>query len=99
MVHIVWEFRVPAEMRVEFERHYNSSGTWAQFFRCDPAYRGTTLLRDSKDSGRYLTVDVWDSLAAYEAFKQKHHDEYLRLDQSFERLTAEECSIGVFEAA
>lgn len=97
MVHIVWEFRVPAGKRAEFERHYKSDGTWAQLFRRHPAYRGTTLLRDSKDSGRYLTVDVWDSLAAYDAFKQQHHDDYTRLDQSFENLTTEERSVGVFE--
>lgn len=90
---------MPAEKRAEFERHYNRDGTWAQFFRRDPAYRGTTLLHDSKDSGRYLTVDVWGSLAAYDAFKQKHHDEYARLDQSFESLTSEERSIGIFESA
>lgn len=98
MVHIVWEFRVPPEQRAEFERHYNRDGTWAEFFRRDPSYRGTTLLRDSKDAGRYLTIDDWDSLAAHDAFKQKHHDEYARLDRSFEKLTTEERSVGIFES-
>jgi len=54
---IVWEFRVKAGRKAEFEQRYGPRGDWAQLFRRSPAYRGTDLLRDTADANRYLTLD------------------------------------------
>lgn len=64
----LWEFHVRAESRDEFERHYGPEGSWAALFRRAPGYLGTHLLRDRATDGRYLTIDRWQSEAAYRAF-------------------------------
>jgi len=97
MIHIIWEFRIRPENRQEFERHYGSDGTWAQFFRQDPRYMGTLLSRDTEDPNRYLTTDTWASLDAYEAFASEHSDEYQDIDRRCARLTEQEICHGYFE--
>ena len=99
MLHILWEYRVPAGKRSDFERHYNSNGTWAGLFRRDPGYRGTTLLRDPEDPARYLTLDAWDDAASFHRFKKEFAAEYAALDQQMETLTESERHLGSFETA
>lgn len=94
---VIWEFEVKPEHRAEFERHYSGSGSWAQLFRKDPAYQHTQLLRDGRSPLRFLTVDTWQSEAAYRAFKEREHAEYQRLDAAFEAFTQSERLIGTFE--
>ena len=96
MIQIVCEFRVRADKREDFERHYSASGTWAEFFRRDPAYQGTQLLRDLTDPCRYLTIDTWDDQDSYGAFRTMHRQEYTALDQEMEALTESEKRLGVF---
>lgn len=98
MIQIVWEFQVPEGKREDFERHYASDGTWAEFFKRDSAYRGTQLLRDMNDPCRYLTIDTWDDEDSYGAFRVMHHKEYTALDQEMEALTESEKRLGVFQS-
>ncbi len=98
MLHILWEYRVPAAMRSEFERHYNRDGAWAELFRRDSGFRGTTLLRDPEDAARYLTIDGWDDRAAYQRFRQGFGAEYAALDRQMEALTESERHLGSFES-
>ena len=98
MIQIVWEFRVAPKHRAEFERHYGATGVWAEFFRRDPAYRVTHLLRDLADPSRYLTIDLWDDWNPYQAFRAAYRQEYAALDQQMEALTESERELGVFEA-
>ena len=98
MWHILWEYRVREEQRADFERHYGSQGTWAQLFRRNPGYRGTTLLRDPEDRGRYLTIDVWDAATSFQRFKKDFSAEYAAMDQQMEPLTESERHLGSFEA-
>ncbi|HUJ39478.1 MAG TPA: hypothetical protein VLW54_02935 [Candidatus Acidoferrales bacterium] len=95
MIEILWEFVVREDSREEFERHYSPQGTWAQFFRTSPAYRGTTLLAGADN--RYITGDRWDSREAFEEFRRAHGEEYAALDRRFEALTVWERSLGIFE--
>ncbi len=97
MIHIVWEFRVQAEKRKEFERHYCARGTWAGFFRRGKGYRETLLLQSRDDAGLYLTVDVWQDLASFEAFKKAFASEYAAIDRRCEALSASERSLGIFQ--
>jgi heme-degrading monooxygenase HmoA len=98
VIYIVWRFTAKPNLVADFERDYNSEGSWAQLFRRSPGYRGTTLLRDSAASNRYLLWDCWDSLASFEQFKRDHGAEYAALDKQCEELTEEETKVGVFES-
>jgi len=93
---ILWEFEVKPGCEKRFEQAYGSEGDWVPFFRRDPHYRGTRLLRDASQSNRYVTADSWDSQEAYESFRAQHREEYLALDRSFESLTTRETALGSF---
>lgn len=97
MIHIVWEFHVKSEKAAEFERHYSGSGTWASLFQHGEGYHGTVLVRDSEKPGRYLTFDLWDSLAAFHEFKARFSEEYFAIDRQCEALTEKETCLGTFE--
>jgi heme-degrading monooxygenase HmoA len=97
VIHIVWEFRVKPEKQAEFERHYSGSGTWARFFKKGEGYHGTVLARDAEHPGRYLTFDLWESVAAFHEFKARFSEEYFRIDRQCEALTDQETCLGTFE--
>lgn len=91
---IVWRF--VAKDPAEFELHYGPQGTWAAFFRYDPAYLRTELLRG--DGGEYLTLDYWVSEEAFLAFRAANLADYEAIDRRFEALTENEERIGDFVA-
>jgi len=96
MIIIAWEFRVQSGQTAGFERAYGPEGDWARLFRRSPAYRGTELLRDPEDPERYLTLDRWDGISDFEAFKAGHGGDYHALDAVCEPLCNEERLIGRF---
>lgn len=93
---ILWEFEVKPGGEKRFERVYGPEGDWATFFRSDPAYRGTRLVRDVSRSRAYLTLDSWTSRPSYEAFRQNKRTEYDKLDAACESLTEAEALLGTF---
>ncbi len=95
---ILWEFEVKSGSEVEFEKKYGPDGVWAEFFRQDPAYGGTRLLRDTSGSRQYYTLDFWATRAAYEAFRERNREEYAKIDAKCEAMTARETRLGEFEA-
>ncbi|HMK31261.1 MAG TPA: antibiotic biosynthesis monooxygenase family protein [Terriglobales bacterium] len=97
MIVIVWEFRVAEGKASEFERHYGPEGTWVRCFRKGTGYRGTELVRDTANRGRYLTLDRWESLAAYQRFKRDSAAEYESIDAELAGLSASELLVGIFE--
>jgi len=94
---ILWEYRVRPDRRADFELHYRPGGTWGEFFRPGRGYRGTILLRDRDEAGRYMTLDLWDDLESHRAFSSAHADEYKRIDRICGALTFEERCLGYFE--
>lgn len=98
MTYILWEFTVNPAQQADFERAYRPDGVWAQLFRHDPAYKETILIRDHEQSGRYLTIDVWEDKTSYLSFKDRFAREYHQIDENCEKLTADERLIGIFEA-
>jgi heme-degrading monooxygenase HmoA len=66
MVEIVWEFVVKEEARGQFELAYGPGGAWSKLFARCPGFRGTTVLRDTKNPRRYLTIDLWETGAQRE---------------------------------
>jgi len=97
MTEIVWEFEVAPGRVAEFEKHYGPEGTWVELFRRDPAFRGTSLLRDRERPARFITIDRWTDLELYEAFRVEYAKEYEQIDLKMESLTVSEKRLGVFE--
>jgi heme-degrading monooxygenase HmoA len=93
---IAWQFRPALGREAEFVVAYGSDGAWASLFRKAEGYRGTTLAQDTSDPGRFLTLDSWDSEAAFEAFEREHAGDYSALDRQCEALCAQESLVGRF---
>lgn len=93
---LIWEFHAPAMRIAEFEAAYGAQGPWSALFGRAPGYLGTELLRCAERPGRYLTIDRWESEAAFAAFKHDYGAEYQTLDKAMEGLAATETPIGAF---
>ncbi len=96
MVEMIWEFVVKEEARGQFELAYGPGGAWSKLFARSPGFRGTTLLRDTKNPRRYLTIDLWDTEAQWEQALAEHKTEYSDLDAAFADWTESRTEVGVF---
>ncbi len=96
---IIWEFRVRSGMEQAFEAAYGAEGDWVRLFHRSPEYVRTELVRDVDDRGRYLTIDVWRSGAAYESFRERHREEYRKIDTLCAEMTEGEREVGKFVRA
>ncbi|MBI3405696.1 MAG: hypothetical protein HY046_09600 [Acidobacteria bacterium] len=99
MVQILWEFVVKKENIEDFERYYSASGAWAALFAKSEKFRGTHLLRDTDHAGRFVTVDLWEDLGAFQTLRALHAKEYEKLDRACETFTEREHCIGVFQVS
>ena len=93
----VWEFLVKREHERNFERAYEGDGEWARLFRRAPGYLRTELLRDRANPSRFVTIDYWESEAAFAAFRSQFASEFEALDTKFAAWTTSEEEIGRFE--
>jgi heme-degrading monooxygenase HmoA len=93
----LWSFLVRPGAEAEFERHYGPDGTWVALFRRASGYLDTRLLKDRDVPGRYVTVDRWESEAAYRAFRVRFAEEHDAIDRECEALTVEETPLGAFQ--
>ncbi len=94
---IVWEFRVKAGKRREFETVYGPEGDWVRFFCHGKGYIRTELIRDVKTPRRYLTLDFWTTRQAYLRFKKQNRAGYKAIDDQCLSLTEDEALIGEFK--
>jgi heme-degrading monooxygenase HmoA len=92
----IWEFHVPPETEVRFLLLYGPNGEWARLFGRAKGHLQTLLLRDEGNPHRYLTVDRWQSAAAYQEFRTRFAREYHALDLQGEALTSVETNLGSF---
>lgn len=83
----VWQYEVRLGAEAEFERVYGSEGEWAQLFGTSIGYLGTGVYRDVEHAGRYLTVDRFSGVEAWQQFLQTHRPEYDALDARTSELT------------
>jgi heme-degrading monooxygenase HmoA len=90
-------FRYEARDPDDFKRAYGPEGDWAQFFRQGEGYIGTELLHDVEESERFLVIDRWESIEAYNAFLAEHQDEYLRRSDETRFYYVQELRFGTFE--
>jgi heme-degrading monooxygenase HmoA len=94
---VLWEYDVKPGFERRFETVYGPDGDWARFFRRDPHFRETRLLRELSRPNAYMTLDAWDSRSAYEKFRQQNREVYLTLDRSSEAMTLREKHLGSFD--
>jgi heme-degrading monooxygenase HmoA len=90
-------FRYDARDPDDFERRYGPDGEWAQFFRQGVGYIGTELLRDLEEPDRYVVIDRWESIDAYNDFLAEHQAEYLRRADESRFHYIQELRFGTFE--
>jgi len=93
---VIWQFEIAEEKIAAFETAYGPQGTWANLFGQSPAYQGTELLRDAYIPGNYLTIDRWQSEAAFRAFRKDNDAAYEVLDRASDELTSKETRIGAY---
>ena len=93
----LWEFEVKPGDEERFERVYGPNGAWVDLFRRGQGFVETRLLREVSRERVYVTEDVWETQAAYEAFRAEFAQEYARMDGEFEGMTVSEKKIGEFE--
>lgn len=93
----VWEYVVPPAHVQAFEETYGPEGEWVRLFRRGSGHVRTELLRDLQRPERYLTIDHWESRAAWEAFRAAFAREFEALDARCARWTSSEIEIGRFE--
>ena len=90
-------FRYEARDTEDFKRAYGPEGEWAQFFRQGQGYIGTELLHDVEEAERFLVIDRWESVDAYNTFIAEHQDEYLRRSDETRFYYVQELRFGTFE--
>jgi heme-degrading monooxygenase HmoA len=94
---IVWEFMVSAGRTADFEAAYGPDGPWSDLFRRSAGFIRSSLLRCEDRAGRYLTIDWWTSLEAFEDFRLVFAKDYHALDARLEILTSSEMRLGGFD--
>lgn len=90
----VWEFVVKRERVRDFELAYADDGEWVRLFRQGAGYIRTELVRDRATPSRFLTIDYWESEAAFAAFRSRFAKEFEALDAKFASWTETEKEIG-----
>jgi heme-degrading monooxygenase HmoA len=96
MIEIVSEFVFKEEARGQFELAYGPGGTWSKLCARCPGFRGTTLLRDTRNPRRYLTIEFWDTVAQREQMLSERKAEHSNLDASFADWTESQTEEGIF---
>jgi heme-degrading monooxygenase HmoA len=90
-------FRYDVRDPAGFEEIYGANGEWARFFRQGPGYIGTELLRDLDEPDRYMVVDRWETIDAYNVFVAEHQQEYLERSDEARLHYLQELRFGAFE--
>lgn len=99
MLEIFYRYRVHHAQVRAFEHAYGPTGPWAELFARHPGYKRTRLFRHKTEPSIYVTVDVWESKADWDAFRKLHSDDYRRLDKQLALLKLEEHLLGYYEGA
>ena len=94
----LWEYEVKRGSEELFERQYGPEGEWVRLFRRDAGYRGTRLLREVGAERVYVTMDMWETRAAYKNFREKWEPEYAEIDRNCQVMTSAERQVGEFES-
>ncbi|NZA28196.1 antibiotic biosynthesis monooxygenase [Luteimonas sp. SJ-92] len=90
---IIWQYQVRPGAEDAFRALHGPQGGWATLFREYAGYLGTELLVDT-GTGPWVTIDRWDSEAAYAACLEASREAYARIDAEGDALTEHERCLG-----
>jgi heme-degrading monooxygenase HmoA len=96
MVEIVCEFVVKEGARGQFELAYGPGGAWSKLFARCPGFRGTTVLRNTKNPWRYVTIDLWETADQREQALAEHRAEYSDLEAALGEWIESKTEVGTF---
>ena len=97
MIEVVCAFVLREECRGQFELAYGPGGAWGELFAQSPGFRGITLLRDTENPRRYLTIEVWDTVEEREQVLDERRDEYAALAAALADWTESRSELGTYE--
>jgi len=97
MIEIANEFIVKEGDQGQFELIFGPGGLWSLMFDQAAGYRGTTLLRDTRNPQRYLMIDMWDAEDQRDSFLASHQAQYSDLDAALADCTENQTIIGVYQ--
>lgn len=97
MLEIFYRYRVHQAQVRAFEHAYGATGPWAKLFARHPGHKRTRLFRHKEMRGIYVTIDVWESKADYDAFRRVYAQDYALLNEHFTLLKLEERFLGFYE--
>jgi heme-degrading monooxygenase HmoA len=97
MFQILWQFDTTEDQAPAFAEAYGPEGVWVSFFQHADGYQGTELFRRTDAPPCFLTLDRWESRAAYEAFRRAHAADYAALDTACEKLTVRETFLAAWD--
>ena len=92
----MWECHVRLDSLAEFEKRYGADGDWAMLFHRSSGFIETLLLKDLHETGKYITLDRWQSAEAFKSFRSKWEQDYIGLDNECNALTLSEKHLGTF---
>lgn len=98
MIALVWQFDVLAGREAEFERFFGADGPWHGLGRRSRSYLGSSFLRDTSQSSRYLVVEYWSEMVVYEKHQEDFSDEIRELERERDRLLDAMLPLGIFTA-
>lgn len=98
MVELVTAFVVNEDFRGRLELIFGPGGAWSSLFGKSPGFRGTTLLGDIHQPGRYLTIDYWDSEAEREQALAAAQADFEALAADLATWAETRTELGIFTA-
>ncbi|GAB4574873.1 MAG: hypothetical protein Kow0077_23570 [Anaerolineae bacterium] len=96
MIEIVWEAIVRPEGRGQFELVFGPGGAWSNLFGKCPGFRGTTVLNDTDNPGRYLIIELWETEEQQSQAWDTYPAEYAKLESDLAHWTESRNPVGVF---
>jgi hypothetical protein len=86
---IIWRYEVQPSRAGEFVAAYGPDGEWARLFHHSSDFIGVDLVADDPPNS-YVTIDRWQTEAAWHDFMDRHRSRYEQLDRRLDELTITE---------
>jgi hypothetical protein len=98
MVAVMWQFSVKSGREPEFEQFFGADGDWNVMNRQTRSYLGSSFLRDSAQSSRYVLVEYWSEMVVYEQHRTYRSDGIASLEERRAALVESVELLGIFAA-
>ncbi|MBI9046638.1 MAG: antibiotic biosynthesis monooxygenase [Anaerolineaceae bacterium] len=96
MVQFIWKHVINDKAHNRFELTFGPGGPWSKLFADCPGFRGTTVLRDTRNPQQYLIIDTWDSETMREQALSEHKQAYNKLEIEIDQWVETRTEIGIF---